>query len=64
MQTQVSAFAPRYVIPFASFVWFCHEENFHMNDSVNRIDDVETFLRNETNATPVVLYPGDTWQVD
>jgi hypothetical protein len=40
MPIQAEVFSPTYVIPFASYVWFCHEENYHMNDGVNRIDDV------------------------
>ncbi len=56
-------FDARWVIPFASFVWFCHEENFFMNSEHNRIDDVARALDEDTPSTPVVLYPGDEWEV-
>ncbi|MEJ8546956.1 MBL fold metallo-hydrolase [Brevibacillus borstelensis] len=64
VKKQVEIFQPKYVIPFASFAWFCHEENYYMNDAINKVDDVYRLLREETDATPVILYPGDTWIPD
>jgi len=61
LQTQI--LAPRFVVPFASFVWFCHEENFYMNREMNRIDDVARHLASATAAAPLVLYPGDAWEI-
>lgn len=61
MLVHCHVFEPKYVIPFASFVWFCHEENFHMNAEHNRIDDVARVIRERTSGTPLVMYPGDTW---
>jgi hypothetical protein len=55
---------PRVVVPSASFVWFCHRENHHLNASMNRVSDIARLLEQETNARPVVLYPGDTWSLD
>jgi len=63
VQIQVDAFAPRYTVPFASFVYFSHEENCYMNDAINTIDHVCEFMQKETATTPVVLYPGDEWGV-
>lgn len=60
---QVKALRPGSVVPFASFVRFCHEENAYMNKGINPIDRVHHFIRNELNVGSVVLYPGDTWQV-
>lgn len=60
---QIHALQPRCVIPFASFVWFCHEENFFMNETANRIADVAAHFRAETDANVLVMYPGDTWVV-
>ena len=31
MQSQIDAFKPEKLIPFASYVWFCRQENYHMN---------------------------------
>ncbi len=63
IRTQIEVLEPRFVIPFASFVWFCHEENFYMNEGANRIGDVAENIRTKTSAKPVVLYPGDSWIV-
>jgi hypothetical protein len=63
VQCQIQELQPRWVIPFASFVWFCHEENFFMNDAMNRIRDVAEKIGANSAATPLVMYPGDSWQV-
>jgi L-ascorbate metabolism protein UlaG (beta-lactamase superfamily) len=60
---QCRTLAPGFVIPFASFVWFCHEENHYMNSAVVRVDEVEAAVRRETSSIPVVLYPRDRWRV-
>lgn len=53
---------PAQVIPFASFVWFCAEDNFHLNEQANGINDIYHFLI-ENNYEPIVLYPGDSWSI-
>jgi hypothetical protein len=60
MQTQI--LRARHVIPFASFVWFCHEENGFMNECLTDVGLVEATLREQTDAQPVILYPGDRWE--
>ncbi len=59
---QVKAVQPRFVLPFASFVYFCHQENAYLNDSVNTIDAVYEALDGQ-GATPVILRPGERWTV-
>jgi hypothetical protein len=56
-------FAPRFVIPVGSFIWFCHEENAYMNDAFLGLDEVERTLRTRSAAQPIVMYPGDEWRV-
>lgn len=51
---------PRYVIPFASFVRFSHQENAHMNLQLNSIDDVAERV---DPSRLVVMYPGDVWDL-
>jgi hypothetical protein len=63
MKMQSEVFEPRFIVPFASFVWFCHEENRFMNEGANRIADAAEYLRENVAADPVVLYPGDRWHV-
>ena len=38
---QVDLIKPKYTIRSASYVWFCHEENFWINEAHNRIDDCD-----------------------
>src|SRR5258706_3317158 len=63
IRKQVEMFRPNWVIPFASFVWFSHEENFYINKAVNRISAIFRYCATELKVRPVVLYPGDMWQV-
>lgn len=58
---QCEVLAPRWVLPFASFIWFCHEENAFMNQAFLGIDEVEMALR--TRSQPVLMYPGDVWTI-
>jgi UDP-MurNAc hydroxylase len=46
---------PRHMIPFASFVRFCHEDNAHMNRHKMGLAELQRVSR--TSLT--ILYPGD-----
>ena len=61
-KNQIRIFQPKYVIPFASFVWFCNEENYYLNDGTNKIGDVYDALAQE-NTTTIVMYPNDKWTI-
>lgn len=63
IRRQVEVLEPKWVIPFASFVWFSHEQNYYLNEGMNRVGDIAECLENELHVKPVVLYPGDTWEV-
>jgi len=47
----------------ASHVWFCHPENVYMNRRANRVGIVARIVAEKTSCLPVVLYPGDAWEV-
>ncbi len=61
---QARALGASHVIPFASYIWFCHEENDYMNECVTSPRIVSQRLRAEAGAQPVVLYPGDVWKLN
>jgi UDP-MurNAc hydroxylase len=63
VKTQIDVLKPKYVIPFASFAWFCSEENFYLNAEKNKVRDVASFIRHNTKSEPIVMYPGDRWIV-
>jgi len=62
VRVQTASLAPRHVVPFASYVWFCHEENWFQNDGANRVDDAVAAVE-AIGVRAVVLYPGETWDV-
>ena len=62
IQLQARTLEAKTVIPFASFIYFCHEENRFMNDRLAGLPDVIRAIEG-VNARPVLLYPGDCWTV-
>ena len=62
IEIQVNAFSPTHVIPFASFIYFSHEENRYMNDEVASIRSVSGKIERELKRNCIVLYPGEVWE--
>jgi UDP-MurNAc hydroxylase len=62
IEDQLRIFQPHYLVPFASYVWFCHTENYFVNDKANKIGDVHHWLRDK-KVESIVLYPNDEWVV-
>ena len=58
MLSCISSFKPDFIIPFASFVYFCCEDNKFINDYANSIRDCFDILEPDK---AVVLYPGEKW---
>lgn len=56
-------FQPKIIIPFASFVYFSHNENRYMNKWVNTPDYVCEQL-NDVKSRIQFLYNGDSWSSD
>ena len=63
MRRQIEIFRPAQFIPFASYIYFSHAENFFMNQEANRISDVYAHVTNQLRTPAIVLYPGEKWQV-
>ena len=59
IKIQAEVFNPKQIIPFASFIFFSHVDNAYMNDEISKIRHVEQFIKNNTKASPLILYPGD-----
>ena len=62
IQLQTRALQVKSVIPFASFIYFCHDENRFMNDGLAPLAEVMRAIE-DVGARPVLLYPGDRWTV-
>ncbi|MGY4496164.1 hypothetical protein ACVWYH_000091 [Bradyrhizobium sp. GM24.11] len=54
----VECINPDYILPFASFVRFSHQENSYMNSSVNSLDDIAARV---DRSRLLVMYPEDVW---
>jgi len=63
IKIQAKVFKPRYIVPFASFIRFSHENNSYMNLEMNKVDEASEFIEKNTSAKSIVLYPGDKWIV-
>tara|TARA_B100000586_G_C20032685_1_gene393986 strand:- start:42 stop:1022 length:981 start_codon:yes stop_codon:yes gene_type:complete len=61
---QTEIFSPKHTIPFASFVYFSHDENKYMNDSINTISTAHKYINNNTDSESIVMYPGDIWDFE
>jgi hypothetical protein len=51
---------PRHMVPFASFVRFCHQDNAHMNAHRTTLDALSA----RSTVPLTVLYPGDSVEGD
>lgn len=61
LKFQCDIFQPTVTIPIASYIYFSHEENFYLNDSINTARKTYDFIKNKTASRPVILYSGETY---
>ena len=65
IKDQINFFKPKYIVPFASYIYFSNKENFFMNDEVPKISLVEKMInKNFLSTSPIILYPNDDWDYD
>lgn len=62
LEFKVRAFSPTYTIPFASFVYWSHRESRYLNEGVVKVDAAAATIA-RCGSTPVVMFPGDTWNI-
>jgi len=58
MSLQIETFQPKYVIPFASFFYFSNKENFYLNDSANKPEQLEDKLKKYSEKL-LIMAPKD-----
>ena len=62
IEEQINFFRPKYIVPFASYIYFSNEENFFMNDEIPKISLVEKMInKNFLHTSPIILYPNEDW---
>ncbi|MDC0944660.1 MBL fold metallo-hydrolase [Candidatus Pelagibacter sp.] len=54
---------PSYIVPFASFIYFSHKENYFMNKNINTIETVYDYMTKNCKAIPIILRPNETWDL-
>ena len=64
IKAQTAVFNPEFIIPFASFVFFCHEENNYMNLPRFYLREIVSFIEDDLEKKAIVLFPGDKWNFD
>ena len=62
LKNQIEILNPKVVVPFASFIWFCHKENAYWNKQSINIDESYKFLKTLCSQVHV-FYPKDSWIV-
>lgn len=61
IKMQSNVLSPKFIVPFASMVRFCHEENNYMNDSINTPRKTVEFIDNNTSSKPYLMVPYEIW---
>jgi hypothetical protein len=62
IEREVKVLQPQFVVLAASLVYYCHKENWYMNQWVNKIEQAYDFV-SRLGVTAIVLYPGEQWKV-
>lgn len=59
IKQQASLLKPEYLVPFASYIYFCNEENQRMNAWVNTPQEIQNMRIPQLHF----MYPGDVWNL-
>ena len=62
IKIQSSIFNPSTIVPFASFIYFSHPENYYMNDGIIKIDEIFNYITMKLKKDCLVMYPNDIWK--
>ncbi|MDC3031052.1 MBL fold metallo-hydrolase [Candidatus Pelagibacter sp.] len=57
---QIDILKPKEIIPFASFMYFCHEENKYLNEYTVKIKDFYNYFKDRCKVT--VLFPEEVYE--
>ena len=61
IELQDKILKPSFIVPFASFIYFSHIENYVMNKNINTIQSTHNFITKNCNAYPIILRPNENW---
>ena len=57
---QIEKFKPNFVVPFASFIYFSNEQNFYLNDAINRPEQLIEAMK-QSSAKIIIMAPNDVF---
>lgn len=60
---QVEQLRPQWLVPFASFIYFCYGDNAYMNDELPNVAETDDWFSKNVPAEVVWMAPGETWTV-
>ena len=63
IKQQDEILSPSYLIPFASFIYFSHEENKFMNKNINTVREAYNFITSNCKAKTIILMPNEHWEL-
>ena len=58
IKMQIKYLKPNFLLPFASFIYFCNKDNFYMNDSINKPKDLINKLKGE-KSNILIMQPNE-----
>ena len=58
VELQIQKFQPKITIPFASYVYFSNEENFYLNDAINKPNQLKDKIK-EQSCILKIMAPND-----
>ena len=58
IKIQAAVFQPKFIIPFASFIFFSNKENYYLNDLKNTTSTILNFF-SDTKFDILIMKPGD-----
>lgn len=63
IKLQDKTLKPEFIVPFASFIYFSHIENYFMNKNMNTIEFTNDYISQNCNANPIILKPNEKWDL-
>ena len=63
IKLQKEILKPKTIVPFASFIYFSHEENFYLNDHSNKVKNLSKFGK-DNNLNFIVMRPFECQNID
>jgi len=61
LKKQDELIKPKFIVPFASFIYYSNVENKYMNDSINNVMSAHEFMNKNCKSKAIILRPNQEW---